>query len=76
MSKTNEQKTPAPQAGAATGAGDLAVVQSTPAAPAATAAPQRDEHHGRGGLYRMVNGVRQRVGGTKAAPTQPVKAKE
>lgn len=74
MSNPHEQKTTAPQAGAAPGAANLAVVQPTQASPAQ--APQRDTNHGRGGLYRRVNGVRKRIEGTEAAPTQPVKEKE
>ena len=61
--KPNEKTTPAPQAGAATGGSELAVVQSAPPAQAATGP---DAHHGRGGLYTMVNGVRQRVAGTQS----------
>lgn len=58
MSKPNE-KTAQP-AKAAAGPSDLAVVS---AAPAAQAAP--DQNHGRGGIYTVVNGVRQRIGGTE-----------
>lgn len=57
MSKPNE-KTAQP-AKAAAGPSDLAVVS---AAPAAQAAP--DQNHGRGGIYTVVNGVRERIGGT------------
>lgn len=65
MSKPNEKTTPAPQAQAASGTGDLAVVQSAPPAQEPKAGPDKD--HGRGGLYTVVNGVRQRVGGTEHA---------
>ena len=50
-----------------TGASDTALVQSpAPAAPVAQEAPEPVPNHGRGGLYTVVNGVRQRVGGTQA----------
>ena len=42
-----------------------ALATAPAAAPAAPKAP--DQNHGRGGMYAMVNGVRQRVDGTKAA---------
>ncbi|MBD9530918.1 hypothetical protein IB233_04610 [Comamonas sp. CMM01] len=58
MSKPNE-KTAQP-AKASTGPSDLAMVS---AAPAAQAVP--DQNHGRGGIYTVVNGVRQRIGGTE-----------
>ena len=74
MSKPDDKKTPPQAPAAATGADALAVVQ--PAPPAQAAPRAREDNHGRGGLYRIVNGVRQRVGGTQAAPTQPTKAKE
>lgn len=61
MSKTNEKN--AQQTQAAAGADGVALV---PAAPAAQGA--KDEFHGRGGLYTIVDGARQRVGGT----VQPV----
>lgn len=57
MSKTNE-KTAQP-AQAAAGPSDLAVVSAAPAAQAA-----QDQNHGRGGIYTVVKGVRQRLGGT------------
>lgn len=65
MSKTNEKTTPAQQAPAASGASDLALVQPAPAAAAPQVQPE--QHHGRGGLYTIVNGARQRVGGTERA---------
>ncbi len=46
---------------------DKSVPENTPppaAAPASAAAA--DQHLGRGGLYTVVNGVRQRASGTKA----------
>lgn len=58
MSKTNEKT--AQQTQAAPRADGMALV---PAAPAAQAA--KDEFHGRGGLYTVVDGVRQRIGCTK-----------
>ena len=52
---------------ATTGASDTAPVQPpAPAAPEAKEAPEPVPNHGRGGLYTVVNGVRQRVGGTQA----------
>ncbi len=72
MSKTHEKTTPAPQAPAASGAGDLAVVQPAPAASAPQVQPEQDR--GRGGLYTNVNGVRQRVGGTERASVNKDKA--
>ena len=59
MSKANE-KTPAPQTEAPTGGTDLAVVQ-----PTQTVKDQRQDH-GRGGLFTVINGVRQRIAGTKS----------
>ena len=45
--------------------------QALAAAPVAPKAP--DPHQGRGGMYTVVNGVRQRVDGTKAAHEQAKK---
>ncbi len=67
MSKTDDKTSPGPQAKPASGAADVALVQ--PQAPAKAT----DTDHGRGGLYRLVNGVRKRIGGTEPAPTQPTK---
>lgn len=65
--KTNAiQKTEAAQqATAATGPGALAVVSATAPAQAA-----QDKNHGRGGLYTVANGVRQRVSGTAQTPVK------
>ena len=59
MSKANE-KTPTPQTEAPTGGTELAVVQPAPP----TQGP--GTHLGRGGLYTVINGVRQRVAGTQS----------
>lgn len=72
MSKTHEKTTPAQQTPAASGAGDLAVVQPAPAAQIPKVEPTQDR--GRGGLYTIVNGARQRVGGTKRASVNKDKA--
>ena len=72
MSKTNEKTTPAQQTPAASGAGDLAVVQSAPATTAPQVQPEQDR--GRGGFYTNVNGVRQRVDGTERASVNKDKA--
>lgn len=73
MRKTNEKNTASAAPGAAPGAGDLAVVQSAPAAtPTSTqaaATPSSDPFHGRGGLYTVVNGRRERVNGTAPTPS-------
>lgn len=58
MSKANE-KTPTPQTDAPTGGTNLAVVQPAPSATV-------ESNQGCGGLYTMVNGVRQRVAYTKS----------
>lgn len=52
--------------------------KAKPEAQAPSSAPiaTPDENHGRGGMYTVVNGVRKRMGGTKAADTQPKKAKD
>ena len=63
MSKTYEKTSTTAQAQASTGSTELAVVQP---APPASAQAQADPHQGRGGLYTMVNGVRQRVAGTQS----------
>ena len=66
MSKANEQKSTAPQAGAPTGATDLAVVQ-----PAQTSqAIEPDEFHGQGGLYQVIDGKRQRVADKSVTPKE------
>lgn len=57
MSKPNEKTTQ--PAKAAAGPSDLAVVSAAPAAQATL-----DQNHGRGGIYTVVNGVRERIGGT------------
>ena len=54
-----EAQTPA--AAAATDAGVAAAL-----VPAKAQAPKPDEHHGKGGLYRLVNGKRELVQQTKA----------
>ncbi len=72
MSKTHEKTTPAQQAPAASGAGNLAVVQPATSASAPQVEPEQDR--GRGGLYTNVNGVRQRVGGTHRASVNKDKA--
>ena len=71
MSSTNGKKTAASTSESAsettTRASDTALVQSpAPAAPGAQEAPEPVPNHGRGGLYTVVNGERQRVGGTLA----------
>lgn len=58
MSKTNEKT--AQQTQAAARADGVALV---PAAPASQTG--KDAFHGRGGLYTVVDGVRQRIGGTE-----------
>lgn len=80
MSRPNA-KTPTTAQGAPeapTGPADTAVVQPAPAAapqaPPEPAVP--DEHRGRGGLYTVANGVRQRVGGTKQSPEQSAEQKD
>lgn len=73
MSKTNEKNTASAAPGAATGTGDLAVVQPAPAAAStstqAATTPGSDPFHGRGGLYTVVNGRRQRVNSTAPTPS-------
>lgn len=60
MSFANGKTEKGASAKAATGASTaVAVVSATPTAQAA-----QDKNHGRGGLYTVVNGVRQRAGGT------------
>lgn len=59
------------QATTATTADAVAVVSAAPAE--APTAP--DENHGRGGHYRLVNGKRERVGGTKPEADQAKPAK-
>ncbi|MNI98752.1 hypothetical protein D3C73_1576600 [compost metagenome] len=71
MSSTNGKKPAVSTSESAsettTGTSDTALVQSpAPAAPEATAAPKADEFHGRGGMYTVINGVRQLVGRTTA----------
>ena len=66
MSKANEQKPTAPQAGATAGATDLAVVQSAQTSQVI----DRDQFHGQGGLFQVINGNRQR------GAEQPVTTKE
>ena len=67
MSKTNEKT--AQQTQAAARANGVALV---PAAQASQAA--KDHFHGRGGLYTVVDGVRQRIGGTKQPLTKDTAA--
>lgn len=82
MSRTHDKtQGPAQETGAPTGATDLAVVQ--PASATETeqihrgeAIVPKDEYLGRGGLYRMVNGVRTRVAVTQPAATHKADAKE
>lgn len=71
MSKPNEKNTASAATSAATGAGDLAVVQ-----PAQAVAPAKDPNHGRGGFYTVTNGRRERVDGTASATIQPAAKKE
>ena len=66
MSRANEQKSTAPQAGAPTGTADLAVVQSAQTSQVI----EPDEFHGQGGLFQVIDGKRQRVA------EQPVTTKE
>lgn len=71
MSKTNVKNpaVPASQSSAsATGGADGAVLvqPQTAAAPVQEATPEPDQNHGRGGLYTVVQGARQRVAGTQA----------
>lgn len=71
MSKPNDKSTATTAPGAATGASDLAVVQPAPAA-----APAKDPNHGRGGLYTVTNGRRERIDGTASTTAQPAAKKE
>lgn len=59
MSNAPKKNEAAQPATAATGPDAVAVVSAAPASQAS-----KDPHHGRGGIYTVVNGVRQRVGGT------------
>ena len=70
MSRANEKNPPTPAPATAAGPADVALVQPAPPAKAT------DPYQGRGGLYRIVGGVRKRIGGTAPATTQPEKAKE
>lgn len=77
MSKPHDKtQGPAQETAAPTGATDLALVQPAKADQKAPAAPLSDAFHGRGGLYRMVGGVRTRVAVTQPAETQKADAKE
>lgn len=59
-----------PAAAAATDAGAGAAL-----VPAKAQAPKPDEHHGKGGLYRLVNGKRELVQQTKAEADVEAEAK-
>ena len=76
MNKPHDKDKAASAPNTTTGPTDLAVVQPAQTGKAAQAAPSHDEFHGRGGLYRMVNGVRTRIAVTKPAATPKADAKE
>lgn len=76
MNKPHDKDKAASAPNTTTGPTDLAVVQPAQTGKAAQAAPSHDEFHGRGGIYRMVNGVRQRVAVTQPAATHQADAKE
>lgn len=76
MSKTNDKDKTSSASAAPTGATGLAVVQSAKTDQDAPAVPLPEDFHGRGGLYRMVNGVRTRVAVTQPAATYKADAKE
>ena len=68
-----EKGTPSTAAAGATSA--VAVVQPTPATQGTQAHGgeqilPKDLNHGRGGIYTVVNGVRQRVSGTAQTPVK------